>query len=137
MIGGGWMRLVDRGEFFVVTADDAARIARFERTPVAFPSLEVAEQTFEQLLRLVKRTDLAGFALLVDSRGGPGRNDDAFERLLARYRDALFAPFTRCAMLLRTQAGIMQSQRLSRDHSVKVQVFQDEGLAVHYLREGR
>jgi hypothetical protein len=130
------MRLVDRGEYFVVTADDAARIVRFERTPLQFASLEVAEQVFERLLRLVKATDLQGYALLVDSRSGPGRNDEAFERLLGRYRDALFAPFTRCAMLLRTATGIMQSQRLAKGHTVKVQAFQDEALAVQYLREG-
>jgi hypothetical protein len=130
------MRVVDRGEYFIVTSDDAARIVRFERTAAPFASLEVAERVFEHLLRLVKGTDLQGYALLVDSRNGPGRNDDAFERLLARYRDALFAPFTRCAMLLRTQAGIMQSNRLAREHAVKVEVFQDEGLAVQYLREG-
>jgi hypothetical protein len=131
------MRLIDRGEYFVVTADDAAGVMRFERTAVAFPSLEAVEETFERLLRLVQASDLGGFALLVDSRAAPGRNDEAFERILARYRDALFTPFTRCAMLLRTHAGIMQSQRLSREHKVHVQVFQDEALALHYLREGR
>ena len=130
------MRLVDRGEYFVVTADDAARIMRFERTPAAFASLEAAEQTFERLLQLVKSTDLEGYGLLVDSRNGPGRNDEAFESLLARYRDPLFAPFTRCAMLLRTQAGIMQSQRLSRAHEVHVRVFQEEALAMYYLKQG-
>jgi hypothetical protein len=138
MIGGeGAMRLVDQGEYFVVTSDDAARIVRFERTPLPFASLEVAEEVFERLLRRVKEADLHDYALLVDSRSGPGRNDDAFERLLGRYRDALFAPFSRVAMLLRTQAGIMQSHRLAREFTVEVQIFQDEALAVQYLRGER
>jgi hypothetical protein len=128
------MRLVDRNEYFVITADDQARIVRFERTPLPFASLEAAQEAYERMLRLVQRERLSGQALLVDSRNGPGRNDQGFEQLLARYRDRLFAPFTRCAMLLRTQAGLMQSQRLARAHEVHVQLFQDEAEAVLYLR---
>jgi hypothetical protein len=131
------MRLVDRSDYFVITADDPARIVRFERTPEPFRELAAAEETFERMLRLVQREDLHGYGLLVDSRNGPGRNDPEFEGLLARYRDRLFAPFARRAMLLRTQAGLMQSQRLGREHDVHVQLFQDEAQALVYLRTGR
>ena len=131
------MRLVDRSDYFIVTADDHARVVRYERTPQPFTELAQAEATFERMLELVGRENLEGYALLVDSRNGPGRNDPAFESLLARYRDRLFAPFTRCAMLLRTQVGIMQSQRLSREHTVMVETFQDEAAALLYLRTGR
>jgi hypothetical protein len=131
------MRLVDRSDYFIITADEKARIVRFERTPQAFSELAEAEQSFERMLKLVQSERLEDYALLVDSRNGPGRNDPAFESLLARYRDRLFAPFTRRAMLLRTQAGLMQSQRLAREHHVHVELFQDEGQALVYLRTGK
>lgn len=130
------MRPIYGDAYFVLTADEGERLFRLERTPLPFPTLEEAERVFEALLAAVRGASPHGYALLADVRLGPGRNDEGFERILDRYRDPLFEGFLRCAMLLRTQAGIMQSQRLSRAKAVLVEVFQEEADALGYLRTG-
>jgi hypothetical protein len=86
---------------------------------------------------LIQRTPVRGYSVLLDSRAAPGRNDPGFEQVVARYRETLFEPFERRALLVRSQAGLMHIQRLSREHIGPVATFADEQDALDYLRGAR
>jgi len=73
--------------------------------------------------------------LLDLSKGPPGRNDEAFEHASAVWRKQLSAEVDRAAILVRTVAGKLQSQRLAREEGRRpVNVFMDEAEALAYLK---
>jgi len=64
-------------DYFRVLAEDDTRTVRLVRTAMPFPSNEVIEQTFATLEGATASVP-AGWALLIDSREGPLRNDPHF-----------------------------------------------------------
>ncbi|MGZ3426417.1 MAG: hypothetical protein ACXVCV_07200, partial [Polyangia bacterium] len=73
--------------------------------------------------------------ILLDLRSGPpGRNDEAFESASGVWRRQLAKECDRFAVLVRTVAGKLQSQRLARDEGrVASNVFMDEAEALAFL----
>ena len=125
------------GDYFVLHVDDAEGLVVLYRTPTPFASIEGAEQALRAVALNVQPLSGKSYGLLVDSRAGPGRNDEAFERMLARYRGEIFGCFTRRAVLVQTTVGLMQVQRLHRQHAdTDFMVFQDEAHARLFLRSG-
>ena len=75
--------------------------------------------------------------VLLDLRKGPpGRNDEAFETQSASWRLQLAAECERVAILVRTVAGKLQAQRLSRSdkRGGNASVFMDEAEALAFLK---
>jgi hypothetical protein len=76
-------------------------------------------------------------ALLMDMRLARGRNDDAYERAVARHRADTVAGFRRVAVLVRSVPGALQVQRhVKEDKLAQVRVFSSESDALAWLAEG-
>ncbi len=75
-------------------------------------------------------------AALVDSRAAPSRNDEAFESKTAPYRNKIRTMLPRSAVLVRTEVGKLQIQRLEREAGRlgETSVFTDREEALAYLR---
>jgi hypothetical protein len=88
----------------------------------------------EQLAAAIR--DLGVRRILLDLRSGPpGRNDAEFEEASGVWRKQLSHAAERVAILLRTVAGKLQSQRLARGEGrAPNNVFLDEAEALAYLR---
>ncbi len=120
-----------RDDFYAVRVDHG--ILRLERTATPYPTLEVMEAANRELAVAVRGAGLR--LILLDLRKGPpGRNDEAFEHASAAWRKQLAAGCERAAVLVRTVAGKLQSQRLARDEGrTPTNVFMDEAEALAFL----
>jgi hypothetical protein len=118
--------------YFRVTADDAARFVRLVRSSRLFPTLEAVERCFEAVA-FSMITIRSGWALLVDSRAAPIRNDDGFEEILSRARGRIVARFGCAAVLVASDLGKLQVARYGREDSRSPPVFRDEAEALAYI----
>ena len=111
-------------------------VLRLERTPTPYPSME-AMHAANRLLAVAVRGAGVRRILLDLRKGPPGRNDEAFEHHSAVWRKQLSAEVDRAAILVRTVAGKLQSQRLARDEgrTGKSNVFMDEAEALAFLAQ--
>ncbi len=119
-------------DYFRVLAEDDTRTVRLVRTAMPFPSNEVIEQTFAALEGATASLP-ADWALLIDSREGPLRNNPHFERVLARVRGQIFGRFRGVAVLVRSAVGKLQVARYAREDNTESRIFDDEGVARAYL----
>jgi hypothetical protein len=109
-------------------------ILRLVRKPTPYPSMESMHDANKALAAAVR--DLGVRRILLDLRAGPpGRNDAEFEEASGVWRKQLAQSAERVAILLRTVAGQLQSQRLARGEGrAPDNVFLDEAEALSYLR---
>ncbi len=129
------MRTLYEDAYFVITLDPTKRLLRATRSSLPFPTVEIADDVMTRLTTTLRMDDVKGYAILVDSRLAPGRNDTSFESMMASKRSQLFTPFSKRAILLRTMAGVLQNQRLQReahDH-IEMMTFLEEDKALAYL----
>jgi hypothetical protein len=125
------LRRVFENPYYTVSLDETGSFARLDRTAQPFPAIDdVTRANGELVAAVLAITGLN--RLLVDLRNGPpGRNDPAFERATESIRQQL-ERIERVAILVRTAAGKLQAQRLSRT-GARLQVFRDEREALEYL----
>jgi len=109
-------------------------VLRLERTPTPYPSMEAMHAANRALAAAVRKAGVR--RLLLDLRKGPpGRNDEAFEHASGVWRKKLSTEVDRVAIVVRTVAGKLQSQRLAREEGRRpVNVFMDEAEALAYLK---
>lgn len=127
-------------EYFVVTVDEAAKLVRVKRTTTQYPSIEVLRESNDERARKLAPLAGKGYAMLLDARDGPLRNDPAFENETIAARAKMIDHFSKVAILVRTAVGALQMNRLQRDERSKihvpVQVFHDdEAAALKFLSE--
>ncbi len=126
------MRELARTPHWIVTVDDASRIARATRTST--PYTDEAELAGSmRALRSQLTPDRARLGLLLDLRQSPFRNDDPFETTVARFRVELFGGWAGIAAVVRTAVGSLQVRRLAREDGSDMHVFTDEAEALAYL----
>jgi hypothetical protein len=105
-------------------------IARIIRTATPLEIATLPERVAE-LGRALERTTAR--AALMDMRNAPGRNDPEFEAATVSWRRLIGTRFPKLAILVRTQAGRLQIQRLGREDRRESHVFLDEAEALRYL----
>ena len=108
-------------------------IVWFRRNAQPHASLDEAIAMFADAERATATIDRARYGLLIDLREAIGRNEPAFEQAIAAPRAAFLSKFARRAALVRTVAGKLQEQRLSRESANEMAVFQDEAEAIRHL----
>jgi hypothetical protein len=126
-------RTLHSSEHFEIAADDARRRVRIVRTAVRFESREALSRAFEQADEALR--GVQGWALLLDSRDAPARNDETFEELFEAARRRLTARFDGVAVLVKSAEGRLQVARYSREDRVPSAIFDDEAAATAFLDE--
>jgi hypothetical protein len=117
-----------------VTLDRAAGIVRYERTEQPWPSIDDVRRVHDRFFEVVFSMPQGAYALLLDVRRAPPRNDDEYESVIGGYMDRLIRHFRKCALLVKTAAGRLQVLRLER-HAKRpaAAVFLDEAEALAHL----
>ena len=121
-----------KGRFFVVDVDESARLVRMTRTSAPFTSPDEMQRAHKEVLRAV--APFLEYRLLLDVRSGPSRNDPEYEEGMASLRKQIVVRFDRVAILVKSAVGGLHVSRLARQDGVRVRVFQEEDLALDYLR---
>jgi hypothetical protein len=120
-----------RLEHYVLLVDRLCRICVAQRTAAAFECADdIAACSIQGHLDPIPRDR---YKLLVDARVGPGRNDPAFETLVARHRGKLLSGFAKNAALARSAAGRLQIQRYAKIDTRVVFATDDPNAAFDYL----
>ncbi|MEY4548594.1 MAG: hypothetical protein RL685_4789 [Pseudomonadota bacterium] len=112
-------------------------LVRVVRTTLPIETLEQVDEVWGAVSRTLIPLDRARHVLLMDMRDAPGRNDDAFERRVAKYRSATVQGFLRVAVLVRSLPGQLQVQRHAREDGLgMVHIFASEPAALEWLTNG-
>ncbi|HEY2749292.1 MAG TPA: hypothetical protein VGL86_31960 [Polyangia bacterium] len=126
------MSEVFRDEYYAVRVDQS--IVRLERTATPYPTMAAMHESNLGLAGALRKARLR--RVLLDLRNGPpGRNDATFESESAPWRIQLAKECERVAILVRSVAGKLQAQRLSRDEKRggNAHVYLSEAEALAYL----
>lgn len=120
-------------DYYVLRVDQG--ILRLVRKAAAYPTIEAMHAANRALAAAIRGADVR--RILLDLRAGPpGRNDTPFEEASRVWRRELADSADRVAILVRTVAGKLQSQRLARGEGrAPDNVFLDEAEALAYLRK--
>lgn len=116
--------------------DEGCRVVLARRSTVPFATVSEIVDCFDQAARALEGIHRADYGLLVDVRGGPGRNDPAFETTSAQHRGKLLYGFAKNAALVATAAGRLQIQRYTKDDGREGCVTDDPRQAFAYLGVG-
>jgi hypothetical protein len=128
--------LLFANDFVEVELDEPRRLIRVTRTSHPIAALNDVELAWGSVTRVVAAVDKRRTALLMDMRKARGRNDDAFERAVAKHRAATVSGFVRVAVLVESLHGKLQVQRHVReDELAEVCVFDAEAQAIAWLLE--
>jgi hypothetical protein len=117
-----------------VTLDRDAGIFRYERSGLPYPSIDDVGRVHDALVTAVLGLPQKTYAILLDLRLAPPRNDEVYEATIEGYMDLLFRHFRAYAILVKTAAGRLQVLRLEKRASRPTHaVFHDEAEALAYL----
>jgi len=119
---------------FILSADETALIVTRTRTAQRFASLEELAAEYDGVVQALDRVDRAVYALLIDLRLAPPRNDEAFEAAVTRYQAPLYDRFRRVAVVVATAAGRLQLRRFLADSRPDAGLFTDMDEATAFLR---
>jgi hypothetical protein len=119
-----------------VVLDRASRLMRYERTEKPFARISEVGRVHDDVVKVVIAQPRSTFAMLVDLRRAPSRNDEQYEATIEGYVAQLVGHFDRYALLVKTAAGVLQVTRLEkRANRPSSHVFHEEDAALEYLRD--
>lgn len=120
-------------EHYTLSLDTNCRLCFVRRTLAPFESVAHIEACFNAVERALLQVPRHAYSLLVDARGGPGRNDPTFEEAVKKARGKLLLGFARNAALASTAAGRLQIQRYAKVDGRVVFATDDPAAAFEYL----
>jgi hypothetical protein len=124
--------------FVQVHHTEQRRVIRVTRTSHPIQELTDVELAWGSVTRLLAGLDRHRNSLLLDMRRAKGRNDDAFERAVAKHRAATVNGFERAAVLVQSLHGKLQVQRHVREDGLgEVCIFDTEAEAIAWLLEAK
>ncbi|XXT15964.1 hypothetical protein WME94_37530 [Sorangium sp. So ce429] len=128
-------KLVWQNDHYTVLLDAALGIVWNVRSSRPFASLEELEAVKGALCHCLDGLGRSRYALLVDVRAAPGRNDPSFEAAMNRIRPRWLRGFRRVGVLVQSVVGAMQIQRYARQDGIERLITSDELALLEYLTE--
>ena len=128
------MESIAKTRHWDVAVDSAEKLVRVTRSMVPLGGLDDLQRAHKELLRLI--APYLEYRLLLDVRFGPSRSDPEYEQGLQSLRKQILARFDRVAILVKSAVGKLHATRLTREDGSRAQIFQDEAMALDYLRAG-
>lgn len=113
--------------------DRKCRLLYARRTSAPFQGIADIRRCFSEIEAKLADIPRRHYALLVDARGGPSRNDRGFELVLEEERGKLLFGFARNGALAATAAGRLQIQRFAKNDGREVLASDDPGEIFAYL----
>jgi hypothetical protein len=124
------VRVLYANKLVELQVSDDARIAWIRRSKT--PSRDADPKEFLEFLTALGRLPVADMAVIVDTREAPGRNDEEFEQKILPQFNAATEKFAKQAMLVRTEVGRIQMQRILKENKKDFPIFTDEEEARRY-----
>lgn len=125
-----------RSTHLIVIREESGRVIRARRTATPLVSVADIYAVESQFLRAVPMRDRFAVSVLVDVRDAPMLSKDGLEIEAAKVIDAMASEFERSALLVRTAVGALQVRRIARTNPFRLELFEDEAMALTYLTGG-
>lgn len=122
--------------YWSMTSDEADRVIWLQRREEPFRSLDEITSANRSLVDTFGH-EYATWGIVVDMRRAPPRNDPAFEAAMHELRSATERSFARAAVLVTTQAGVLQIHRLAREDGAHTFATTDPSAAYEFARGKR
>jgi hypothetical protein len=118
---------------WLMEEDSVHRVVWLHRLPVPFTSIgEITAANAAVIQQILPRHRTAG--VVVDMRAAPPRNDPAFEAAMRGLRSNVETRFARTAVLLATQVGMLQVNRITREDGATSFATTNEQAAFRFAR---
>ncbi|WP_437967323.1 hypothetical protein WMF04_48570 [Sorangium sp. So ce260] len=118
---------------WLMEEDGDGRVVWLVRRPVPFASIAELTSANAVVLRLIAPRHRST-GIVVDMRQASSRNDAAFEKAMHGMRAQIASSFARTAVLIATQAGLLQVCRLTREDGATSFATTSEAEALHFAR---
>jgi hypothetical protein len=118
---------------FELRVDTSCGLVVARRTAAAFQRIGDIEVCFRELEQALAGVDRGRSVLLIDTRKGPSRNDEAFEAAMRRCRGMLLSGFLNRVSIVATAAGSLQIQRYAKTDGTPMLVTMDPKVGFKYL----
>ena len=130
-----WGQQVFQNAHFTVLVDERVRIIATVRNTTPYDSLAELRESIDTLSKALDRLGRERYALLVDVRAVPGRNDSEFDVALQRLLPLWLLGFRRVGVVLRSTAGLLQIQRHAKQDGIERWPTLDAAAVVKYLSQ--
>jgi sulfite reductase alpha subunit-like flavoprotein len=125
------LRALISTDYWLMEEDAGQKFALLRRHAVPVDSLqELLEQNHEIIEQM--RTVQDDFGIVVDMRQAPPRNDPAFEDAMGQLRREIFNRYARVAVLVSSEIGVLQVDRIGRNEGSKTYATQSEAEAIRF-----
>lgn len=118
-------RVLESNPYLLVRYDPALRLALITRRPVPYPDMNTLHWAFDRILASYASINRAEHRIIVDTRGAPPRNDEAFESAMSVLRPATLDGFARIVFFVRTVVGKLQIGRHAQSDGMTVFISAD------------
>ena len=122
--------------YITVRHDEAKATVWVERSSVTSSDTATAAEVLAGIEKALVQVVASKSTLVFDARKALGRNDETFEKTVMPKWFELTRRFRRRATLVKTPAGVLQSQRLNREAHIDVATFTDESELLAWLDRG-
>jgi hypothetical protein len=137
------LQLLVKLDHHILFTDPPCALIVAQRTTCPYERLSDLERTFRDMEHALSHTSRDCCTLVIDVRKGPpGRNDEAFERMLNEHIARLVKGFRKEAVLVTTAIGRLQLRRYVRSAAAQALVTDDPaeafgylGLSIHHVPE--
>lgn len=109
------------------------RVVVLRRTAVPFDSLDLLIRENAAVISQI-RPEHGRFGVVVDMRQAPARNDPEFEHAMRTLRETVTERFARLAILIESDAGVLQVNRLGRGDGQRGFATMSESAAMEFAR---
>src|SRR5580765_3581885 len=109
---------------------DEPKVVKLVRTAEDFHSVIEMVAVLDDIFRAVEDVDGAAYALYLDNRAGPTRDDPDFQDAFKLFRERLDNRFVRVAVLLVAESSVKLMNELG--HSDHVHLYTDEAAALRW-----
>ena len=134
MFAPGFETLMEREEFAVEVNDDL-RVVCIRRKPGGAMGDAAVDTSLGNLHELFGDPKFRTYGVIIDLRDIVGDNSPEVEARMMRVRNGIMEHFSRLAILVRTQAGLLQTQRM-RAPDADNHAFRDAEAALHFAQTG-
>lgn len=123
-------------EHWAVEVAVESHLVKLVRTPAPFQTAGAVEGSFAEIEEVVTKFPTRSWGLVLDMRKTLPAANRQIEQALRTNRKRITALFSRHATLLATAAGVMQANRMLREHpDPKIKIFEDEHEAYRWASE--
>jgi hypothetical protein len=128
-VAGEVDRELYRDSYITVSLERGGQLLRLSRSATPYADLQAVRDSFASVIHTFDRVGRRGRVMLFDTRAPVGRNDPAFEQVMAELRPRIDQGFGRIGVLVRSAVGALQLRRwVSADGIERIVTTQEDQL---------